>query len=120
MQPGCPLRFHIPLTSNGKIQATQLCQLLFDRMCLFTDLCSHRRSFIFFAESVKLPKQGTFEAVWARDWFAFIRHRTDDSNVVTMGIDCPKHARGNYFLQTATTKPFSLGSSGTKYALVRI
>jgi len=95
LQPGCPTRNFQLLSDN--------------------DLCSHRRSWRFWAESVTLPVINTFEAVPATSWSAFKRHKVDESKVVTMGLDCPSNATDNYYLQTNGESPFAKGAAGIVY-----
>lgn len=56
---------------------------------IILDLCSHRRSFKYYAESVMSPTGSTFQAVSAKSWSRFKVDDTNASNVVSMGIDCP-------------------------------
>lgn len=59
-------------------------------MYLFiTDLCSHRRSWWFWADSVCSHKNMAFHAARAKSWEDFKKGRIDESSVINMGIDCP-------------------------------
>lgn len=55
---------------------------------MFLDLCSHRRSVSYYAESVALSNENTFHAVSARSWSRFKNNDLNSSNVVNMGVDC--------------------------------
>lgn len=52
------------------------------------DLCSHRRSWRFWADSVANKDELSFPAVRAKNWSAFVNGRIEESPVVHMGIDC--------------------------------
>ncbi|XP_070502244.1 inactive pancreatic lipase-related protein 1 [Chironomus tepperi] len=97
LQPGCPKRNYKMLTDN--------------------DLCSHRRSWWFWAESVASVDTQKFPAVKCKSWDHFKDGKCDeDAPVAYMGIDCPLHVSGDYFLQTNGDEPYCKGSAGTKYA----
>lgn len=92
LQPGCPLR-SIPLSENGDfhLQIAQFSNHVASLRCkfiLYLDLCSHRRSFSYYSESVAAPKGTTFQAVSARNWSRFKDGDKNSSNIVNMGIDC--------------------------------
>jgi len=96
LQPGCPKRNY--------------------KMLSDIDLCSHRRSWRFWAESVKSKDHTTFQAVKADSWKQFKEGSYDSrAPVVSMGLNCPTDARGNYYLQTNGELPFSKGIAGTHY-----
>uniref|UniRef100_A0A6B2EG45 Putative serine/threonine protein phosphatase 2a regulatory subunit a n=1 Tax=Phlebotomus kandelakii TaxID=1109342 RepID=A0A6B2EG45_9DIPT len=97
LQPGCPKRNYKMLTDN--------------------DLCSHRRSWRFWAESVTEKNQLSFQAVKCSSWDKFKAGDTDKSEPVAyMGIDCPSGISGNYYLQTNGQPPYSRGSAGATYS----
>lgn len=52
------------------------------------DLCSHRRSWWFWADSVAAPENTAFHAVQAKSWDDFKKGRVDESTITRMGIDC--------------------------------
>lgn len=54
----------------------------------FIDLCSHRRSWWFWAESVSSSKETAFHSVRARNWDDFKKGRVDEASTAYMGIDC--------------------------------
>lgn len=96
LQPGCPPR-------NYKITTD-------------IDLCSHRRSWWFWAESVSNIHDNKFNAVQAKNWKDFKRKNAfviDES--VVMGIDCPVKISGDYYLQTNGATPFARGIQGIFY-----
>lgn len=69
LQPGCPKRNYKMLTDN--------------------DLCSHRRSWRFWAESVAEKNTPSFHSVKAASWDKFKQGTVDEAApVVRMGIDC--------------------------------
>lgn len=57
---------------------------------MFTDLCSHRRSWRFWAESVSEKNRPSFHSVKGNSWKEFTTGRIMDKDVseVLMGIDC--------------------------------
>ncbi|XP_059617747.1 uncharacterized protein LOC132262483 [Phlebotomus argentipes] len=98
LQPGCPKRNYKMLTDN--------------------DLCSHRRSWRFWAESVTEKNRPSFHAVKCASWDKFKAGDCDKSEpAVYMGIDCPAGISGNYYLQTNGEPPYSKGSAGASYAI---
>lgn len=54
------------------------------------DLCSHRRSWRFWAESVAAKQTPTFHAVKSKNWSDFKKHRVDESYIIQMGLNCPE------------------------------
>lgn len=52
------------------------------------DLCSHRRSWRFWADSVANPGHASFHSVRAKSWNDFKKGQTDPTVIVSMGIDC--------------------------------
>ncbi|XP_049533428.1 serine/threonine-protein phosphatase PP2A 65 kDa regulatory subunit isoform X2 [Anopheles darlingi] len=96
LQPGCPKRNYKLLTDN--------------------DLCSHRRSWWFWAESVSERDVPCFHSVRCKSWDDFKDGKVDRSaQVVHMGIDCSSEAKGDYYLQTNGSPPYSKGVTGSKY-----
>lgn len=96
LQPGCPKRNYKMLTDN--------------------DLCSHRRSWFFWAESVARKDEKTFPAFKCKSWDNFKEGRIEEgAEVAYMGIDCPMNASGDYYLQTNGETPFCKGMEGTAY-----
>lgn len=80
------------------------------------DLCSHRRSWYFWAESVKNSKEKSFPAVKCKSWDLFKEGKIDEeAPIAYMGIDCQMNVRGDYFLQTNGEEPFSKGMTGITY-----
>uniref|UniRef100_A0A1L8DJ03 Putative vitellogenin n=1 Tax=Nyssomyia neivai TaxID=330878 RepID=A0A1L8DJ03_9DIPT len=97
LQPGCPKRNYKMLTDN--------------------DLCSHRRSWRFWAESVTEKHRPSFQSVKCASWDKFKSGDYDKSQpVVHMGIDCISGISGNFYLQTNGEPPYSKGDSGCTYA----
>lgn len=97
LQPGCPKRNYKMLTDN--------------------DLCSHRRSWWFWAESVASTDFPKFPAVKCKSWDHFKDGKCDEeAPLAYMGIDCPMNVSGDYFLQTNGDEPYCKGTAGTKYA----
>lgn len=60
----------------------------------------------------------SFHAVSAKSWADFVNNRVDLKNVVHMGLNCPKHARGNYYLQTNAKAPFARGMAGVNHTRI--
>lgn len=102
------------------------------------DLCSHRRSWRFWAESVAAKETETFHSVKSKNWSDFKKHRVDESYIIQMGLNCPEtygmqsfgvcsllkilflfsyfSARpGDYYLQTNGDQPYSKGVIGITY-----
>jgi Lipase len=69
VQPGCPPRDFI----------------LFEDI----ELCSHQRSWRFWAESVSSAPTSTFHARKCESWLRFKTHKCDSNDIVNFGIDCP-------------------------------
>ncbi|XP_067621841.1 lipase member H-A isoform X2 [Eurosta solidaginis] len=96
LQPGCPKRNYKPLTDN--------------------DLCSHRRSWWFWAESVKKEFSERFFAIKAKSWTDFKNERFLDGNTsAIMGQDCPTNISGDYYLQTNGIPPYARDLAGIVY-----
>lgn len=96
LQPGCPKRNYKMLSDN--------------------DLCSHRRSWFFWAESVTMKDEKSFPSVKCKSWDDFKEGRYDkEAPIAYMGIDCSTDVTGDYFLQTNGETPFSKGGLGTSY-----
>ncbi|XP_076645229.1 pancreatic triacylglycerol lipase-like isoform X2 [Halictus rubicundus] len=91
IQPGCPL-LSIPFSNE--------------------DLCSHHRSWRFYAESVTNPLG--FLGVQCADDLSFQTNSCNYSDIVQMGFDTPSTARGVYYLHTNSQSPFAKGLQGTR------
>ncbi|XP_055917530.1 pancreatic triacylglycerol lipase-like [Eupeodes corollae] len=95
-QPGCPQGIIIPLSKE--------------------DLCSHHRSWRFWAESVadvndSSPKFLGFPSGTYLQFLAAGKGNLKNKPV-EMGINCPMSARGNYYLKTNSQSPFARGMDG--------
>lgn len=96
LQPGCPRRgMLLSLSDVGKCLRL-LAHIMFNiniyiiLFHLIADLCSHRRSWWFWADSVaSFPEKSAFHAAKAKSWDDFKKGRIDESSIVNMGIDCP-------------------------------
>lgn len=93
LQPGCPRRTYKALSDNGNVIRTFHCACVSGivpnlSLVRFSDLCSHRRSWWFWAESVRAPVNSAFHAVQAKSWDDFKKGRVDESTITHMGIDC--------------------------------
>ncbi|XP_053958549.1 lipase member H-A isoform X2 [Anastrepha ludens] len=97
LQPGCPRRNYKLLTDN--------------------DLCSHRRSWWFWAESVKNEFSEKFVAVKAINWTDFKngKYIENEDHRVVMGHDCPTNISGDYYLQTNGVPPYARDLAGVTY-----
>lgn len=62
---------------------------MFSNDYIYSDRCSHSRSWRFWAESVLSSNPKTFAAVQAPDWQSFKDGIIDDSLVIAMGLTCP-------------------------------
>jgi Lipase len=80
------------------------------------DLCSHRRSWWLWAESVAKKHEVSFHAVKCKSWDNFKEGKVEeDAPMGYMGIDCPMNISGDYYLQTNGNSPYSKGTLGTSY-----
>lgn len=80
------------------------------------DLCSHRRSWFYWAESIANKDKKSFPAVKCKSWDHFKDGKCEQAaDIAYMGIDCPFDASGNYYLQTNGERPFSKGMTGITY-----
>lgn len=97
LQPGCPKRNYKPLSDN--------------------DLSSHRRSWWFWAESVKKEFPNNFYAVKAKNWSDFKNGKYEDNaeQRAVMGHDCPTNITGDYYLQTNGIPPYARDIAGITY-----
>ncbi|XP_064072142.1 inactive pancreatic lipase-related protein 1 isoform X1 [Vanessa tameamea] len=90
IQPGCPRFAPMPLSDDN--------------------LCSHWRSWKFYAESVRNPE--AFAASPADSYHKFRENPTPEVGMVYMGADCDTSARGSYYLTTNGESPFGKGMDG--------
>lgn len=76
-------------------------------------LYSHLQSLYYFIESVKTPKKNVFQAISANSWDDFVKIKfnknIDLNKTVEMGLNCPRNATGNYYLETYDRAPFARG-----------
>ncbi|XP_026732602.1 pancreatic lipase-related protein 2-like isoform X2 [Trichoplusia ni] len=90
IQPGCPRFAPIPLSDDN--------------------LCSHWRSWRFFAESVINPE--AFPASPAESYGKFRENPNPEEGLVYMGYNCDTKAEGSYYLTTNSETPFGKGMDG--------
>ncbi|KAI5636168.1 lipase domain-containing protein [Phthorimaea operculella] len=74
------------------------------------DLCSHWRSWRFYAESVRNPE--AFPASPAASYQKFLDNLTPETGMVYMGYNCDTSAEGSYYLTTNGQSPFGKGIDG--------
>lgn len=93
-QPGCPTGFLIPFSKE--------------------DLCSHQRSWRFWAESIANVDGPEFWAFPASNYMKFLSEDIEKlkDKAIPMGYHCPRDARGNYYLKTNKETPFAKGFEG--------
>ncbi|XP_037026485.1 vitellogenin-1-like isoform X3 [Bradysia coprophila] len=72
--------------------------------CL-TIVCAHARSWEFFAESVYPGNERAYMATKCNS-ITSLNSGSCPGKRIPMGIDCPRTAKGNYFLTTKRSKPF--------------
>ncbi|KAJ0175716.1 hypothetical protein K1T71_008875 [Dendrolimus kikuchii] len=84
VQPGCPRFAPVPLSDDN--------------------LCSHWRSWRFYAESVKTPE--AFAASPAESYRKFRENANPETGMVYMGYGCDSNAKGSYYLTTNSATPF--------------
>ncbi|CAG9135424.1 unnamed protein product [Plutella xylostella] len=101
---------HADFWPNGGTARQPGCQI---NTVLFTyeDFCGHWRSWRFWAESLAGP---AFDSRPCTDYEAFTRGECKMALVAYMGEKADKDLRGNFYLRTAGTKPFSLGARGAE------
>ncbi|XP_063532013.1 pancreatic lipase-related protein 2-like isoform X2 [Cydia strobilella] len=90
IQPGCPRFAPIPLSDDN--------------------LCSHWRSWRFYAESIRNPE--AFPASPAESYHKFRDNPTPEVGMVYMGENCDTSAQGSYYLTTNSKTPFGKGMDG--------
>ncbi|XP_060803869.1 inactive pancreatic lipase-related protein 1 isoform X2 [Amyelois transitella] len=90
VQPGCPRFAPIPLSEDN--------------------LCSHWRSWRFYAESVRRP--AAFPASPAAGYQRFRDNPAPERGMVYMGVNCDTSAQGSYYLTTNGQSPFGKGIEG--------
>ncbi|XP_041988130.1 pancreatic lipase-related protein 2-like isoform X2 [Aricia agestis] len=111
IQPGCPRFAPVPLSDDSRAKGTKpkhkhkKVNTLFHR-----DLCSHWRSWRFFAESVRNPE--AFPASPADSYSKFRENPTPEVGMIYMGADCDPGARGSYYLRTNSQSPYGKGLEG--------
>jgi len=94
---------------------------LYNPALALNDLCSHKRAYLLWAESVLAKDDTTFLAVAAPSFDAFRRGLLNLANIALMGVNCsPKTPRGNYYLQTNGAAPYSRGVAGLNNGLTII
>lgn len=71
----------------------------------WTILCAHSRSFEYYAETVLPGNEKTLMAVRCNS-FSDLQKGKCRSKPIPMGFDCPRTARGDYYLQTNKYPPF--------------
>lgn len=76
----------------------------------FTLLCSHSRSFEYYAESVIRGNERNFMAVRCNSYTAY-KDGLCDGKPVPMGLLTPPTAKGDYYLTTRARAPFGLKTS---------
>ncbi|XP_016840718.1 lipase member H-A-like isoform X2 [Nasonia vitripennis] len=89
VQPGCP--------SSYELSSPE-------------DYCSHHRSWLFYAESLR--KEDSFLATNCSSYRSFARGACDDAAKVPMGFATPGNARGVFFLTTKSEPPFGMQMDG--------
>ncbi|XP_076762342.1 pancreatic triacylglycerol lipase-like [Xylocopa sonorina] len=77
------------------------------------NVCSHERSFIYYAASVKY--RNIFIGIKCIDPLHFIENNCAKNQTAAMGYAVPRNARGNYYLQTGANPPYGLGLPGTVF-----
>ncbi|CAK9828197.1 Pancreatic triacylglycerol lipase [Anthophora retusa] len=87
-QPGCP--FIAPIMSE-------------------LELCSHHRSYMFYADSIV---NDNFLGVKCECTLLVFRGKCNESDVAVMGYNTPSDTRGNYYLKTNAESPYGQGSKG--------
>lgn len=75
------------------------------------DFCSHWRSWAYYAESVV----GTlFPARKCEDYDSFLKGECRKASVGLMGLQATYKNRGNFYLRTSASPPYSLGKRGAE------
>ncbi|XP_014207069.1 pancreatic triacylglycerol lipase isoform X2 [Copidosoma floridanum] len=76
------------------------------------DLCSHWRSWRYYAESV--VHNEAFPALACNSLASFQQGLCDNNNIVHMGYAMPKNTSGTFFLTTTNASPFGKGINGVR------
>ena len=115
LQPGCPRRNFKPLTANGKDfrMAVPLGSFI-NCFPSISDLCSHRRSWRYWAESVSATEETAFLSRSVRCLHGFACRSLRATTFVQMGINTASDVRGNFFLATNEAPPYSRGIDGAQ------
>nr|XP_021182345.2 inactive pancreatic lipase-related protein 1 isoform X1 [Helicoverpa armigera] len=111
IQPGCPRFAPIPLsddTPSGNTERRGKRSRKNARR--MKNLCSHWRSWRFFAESVINPE--AFPASPAESYHKFRENANPEEGMVYMGFNCDTSAQGSYYLTTNSETPFGKGMDG--------
>ncbi|XP_075974575.1 inactive pancreatic lipase-related protein 1-like isoform X2 [Anticarsia gemmatalis] len=119
VQPGCPRFAPVPLSDDNGCLGSG-CTLCPSFACTskrdtipnkkVVDLCSHWRSWRFYAESVINPE--AFPASPAESYQKFRENPTPETGMVYMGLNCDNSAQGSYYLTTNGQTPFGKGMDG--------
>ncbi|XP_045505201.1 pancreatic triacylglycerol lipase-like isoform X1 [Colias croceus] len=74
--------------------------------------CSHSRAWLLYGVSIISPE--AFPAVRCQDWDAFKKGQCENE-ISYMGYSAKPGTRGQYYLRTGDTFPYSLGKDGLRY-----
>ncbi|CAO1391129.1 unnamed protein product [Diamesa serratosioi] len=81
--------------------------------------CSHRRSWVYFAESLTSKNVQVFNAVQCSSWTQFVDNKCNKTSKSTipafMGIGANPKLNGNFYLQTNPNSPYSRNQDGGTY-----
>ena len=84
-----------------------------------SDFCSHRRSWVYFSESLVSKTPQVFHSIACNSWNEFVDHKCNNTTKSTipiyMGIGADHNLRGNFYLQTNPTPPYNRNQNGTYY-----
>lgn len=88
-------------------------------MLICIDFCSHRRSWVYFAETLRSNNPQMFHSIPCNSWNEFVDHKcntTTKSKVPAfMGIGANPKLIGNFYLQTNPEAPYNRNENGTFY-----
>ncbi|CAK9799555.1 Pancreatic lipase-related protein 2 [Anthophora quadrimaculata] len=99
---------HVDFYVNGGFRPQPGCST-FASIMSDLDLCSHHRSYKFYAESII---NDDFLGVKCTNKLLIFRGICNQNEVAAMGYKTPSNTRGNYYLKTDAVSPYGQGLNG--------
>lgn len=115
-QPNCPPP-NLDIRSSSSKTSQNLNQNFLNQTIIITDYCNHRRSWIYFVESLRSKSPEIFQAVSCKSWNHFVVNTCNKTSTprAYMGIRANPMLKGNFYLQTNSKSPFNRNQDGTLY-----